>query len=47
VFDLDPGVKGGKTSITISYYHAQGADRVPTSNYELFETTVLAKQRRG
>ena len=47
VFDLDPGMAGGKTSITIRYYHAQGADRVPTANYELFETMVLAKQRRG
>ena len=46
VFDLDPGTAGGKTSITISYYHAQGADRVPTSSYELFETMVLAKPRR-
>jgi hypothetical protein len=47
VFDLDPGLPGGETSITIQYYHAPGADRVPTSNYELFETTVLAKRRRG
>jgi hypothetical protein len=47
VFDLDPGMAAGKTSITIRYYHAQGADRVPTANYELFETMVLAKQRRG
>ncbi len=46
VFDLDPGNAGGKTSITIRYYHAPGADRVPTSNYTLFETLVLAKSRR-
>jgi hypothetical protein len=46
VFDLDPGSPGGKTSITISYYHALGADRVATSNYELFEKVVLAKARR-
>jgi hypothetical protein len=46
VFDLDPGIRGGKTSITIRYYHAPGADRVPTPNYELFETVVLAKDRR-
>jgi hypothetical protein len=46
VFDLDPGLPGRKTSITISYYHAPGADRVPTSNYELFETMVLTKDRR-
>jgi hypothetical protein len=47
VFDLDPGAPGGKTSITISYYHALGADRAATSNYELFEKVVLAKARRG
>jgi hypothetical protein len=47
VFDLDPGSPGGKTSITISYYHALGADRAATSNYELFEKVVLAKARRG
>ena len=46
VFDLDPGVPRGKTSITIRYYHAPGADRVPTSGYELFETLVVAKDRR-
>lgn len=46
VFDLDPGVPHGRTSITIRYYHAAGADRVPTSDYELFETVVLAKDRR-
>jgi hypothetical protein len=46
VFDLDPGLPGGKTSITMRYYHAVGADRAPTSNYELFDTMVLAKYRR-
>jgi hypothetical protein len=46
VFDLDPGAAHGKTSITIRYYHARGADTVPTSNYEIFETVVLAKDRR-
>ena len=46
VFDLDPGVPHGKTSITIRYYHAPGADGVPTSDYVLFETVVLAKDRR-
>jgi hypothetical protein len=46
VFDLDPGIPGGETSITLRYYHAPGADRVPTSNYQLFETLVLAKARR-
>jgi len=46
VFDLDPGKPRGKTSITIRYYHAPGADQVPTSDYELFETLVIAKNRR-
>jgi len=46
VFDLDPGSSGGKTSITIRYYHAAGADRLPTPDYQLFETLVLAKARR-
>jgi hypothetical protein len=46
VFDLDPGTRGGKTSISISYYHALGADMTATANYELFETVVLAKARR-
>ena len=46
VFDVDPGELGGKTSITINYYHAPGADKVPTPDYELFETVVLAKHRR-
>ncbi len=47
VFDLDPGTPQGRTSITISYYHALGADAAASSNYELFETVVLAKERRG
>jgi len=47
VFDLDPGADGAKTSIAISYYHAVGADKAATSKYELFETVVLAKSRRG
>jgi hypothetical protein len=42
VFYVDPGHEGGKTSITINY-DAPGADKVPTPNYELFETTVLTK----
>jgi hypothetical protein len=45
VFDLDPGQPGGKTTITIRYFHAPGADKVPNPNYELFETVVLSKQR--
>jgi len=47
VFDLDPGTEGGKTSITISYYHALGADKSATARYDLFETVVLAKSRRA
>ncbi|MDE3010368.1 MAG: metallophosphoesterase family protein [Pseudomonadota bacterium] len=46
VFDYDPGEHGGKTTITMSYYHAPGADTVATGNYELFETVTLAKNRR-
>ncbi|HEY0745095.1 MAG TPA: metallophosphoesterase family protein [Steroidobacteraceae bacterium] len=46
VFDLDPGTAGGKTSITISYYQAVGADSAASSDYALFETVVLAKERR-
>jgi hypothetical protein len=46
VFDVDPGHPGGKTSITIQYFHAPGADTTPTSNYVLFETVVLAKDRK-
>jgi hypothetical protein len=46
VFDLDPGQGHGKTTITIRYYHAPGADKTPNPTYELFETIVLAKDRR-
>jgi hypothetical protein len=45
VFDLNPHAGGGKTTITISYYHARGANLAATSDYELFETVVLAKDR--
>ncbi|MGA8708868.1 MAG: metallophosphoesterase family protein [Steroidobacteraceae bacterium] len=47
VFDLDPGTAGGKTSLTMRYYHAVGADGAPSSKYELFDTVVLAKDRRN
>jgi hypothetical protein len=43
---LDPGEHGGKTSITIRYFHAPGADMTANPNYELFETVVLAKERK-
>lgn len=46
VFDLDPGAPGGRTSITMHYYHAVGADHAPTSEYALFDTLVVAKPRR-
>jgi hypothetical protein len=46
VFDLDPGLPNGKTSITMRYYHAAGADGAPSSNYALFDTVVIAKERR-
>ena len=46
VFDLDPGSPGGRTSITMRYYHAVGADRTASGQYELFDTLVLFKQRR-
>jgi 3',5'-cyclic AMP phosphodiesterase CpdA len=46
VFDLDPEVAGGKTSITMRYYHAAGADSAPTARYTLFDTVVLVKDRR-
>jgi hypothetical protein len=46
VFDLDPGQRGGKTTITVQYFHAPGADKTPTPSYVLFETIVLAKDRR-
>ncbi|CAG9264089.1 Alkaline phosphatase D [Paraburkholderia unamae] len=45
VFDVDPGTHGGKTTITMNYYHAPGADQTPTGNYELFETITLSKSR--
>jgi Calcineurin-like phosphoesterase/Purple acid Phosphatase, N-terminal domain len=46
VFDLDPGTAGGKTRITMRYYHAVGADQTPTATYELYDTLVLVKDRR-
>ena len=47
VFDLDPGEPGGRTTITMQYFHAPGADQSPTANYELFETVTLAKKSRA
>jgi 3',5'-cyclic AMP phosphodiesterase CpdA len=47
VFDVDPGVAGGNTSISMRYYHAAGADRAPTADYQLFDTLVIVKSRRA
>ncbi len=51
VFDLDPGPADGKTSLTMRYYHAVGTTSAgggtPASKYELFDTVVLAKERRN
>jgi 3',5'-cyclic AMP phosphodiesterase CpdA len=47
VFDLDPGVPGGRTSITMRYYHAPGADKISTPDYVLFDTLVIEKSTRG
>jgi hypothetical protein len=47
VFDVDPGSHGGKTTITMNYYHALGADQTATATYDLFETITLSKHRRG
>ena len=54
VFDLDPGQPGGETSITVTYYHAVGADPTnpntgaagtPNPNYTKFETFTLFRPR--
>jgi hypothetical protein len=55
VFDVDPGTEaGGQTSITVTHYHAVGADPVnpatgaagaPTDDYTEFETFTLVRPR--
>jgi hypothetical protein len=54
VFDVDPGAPGGQTSITVTQYHALGADPVnpttgetgtPTPDYTEFETFTLVRPR--
>ena len=56
VFDVDPGGSqtGGETSITVTHYHAVGADPVnsatgakgaPTPDYAEFETFTLVRSR--
>jgi hypothetical protein len=46
VFDLDPHLPNGRTSITMRYFHAVGADGAPSSHYELFDSVILVKDRR-
>jgi hypothetical protein len=54
VFDVDPGQPGGLTRITVTQYHAPGADPVnpatgeagaPTPDYTEFETFTLVRPR--
>jgi hypothetical protein len=55
VFDVDPGSEAdGQTSITVTHYHAVGADPVnpgtgatgaPTDDYTVFETFTLVRPR--
>jgi hypothetical protein len=54
VFDVDPGHPGGHTTITVTYYHALGADPTnpntgakgaPDPNYTEFETFTLTRAR--
>lgn len=55
VLDVDPGTEaGGQTSITVTHYHAVGADPVnpgtgdsgaPTGDYTAFETFTLVRPR--
>lgn len=54
VFDLEPGTPGGDTYITVSYFHATGADPTnpnngahgaPNPNYTLLETFSLVRPR--
>jgi 3',5'-cyclic AMP phosphodiesterase CpdA len=54
VFDLDPGEPGGDTTITVTYYHAAGADPTnpntgvagtPSPDYTKFETFTLFRPR--
>lgn len=54
VFDVDPGHRGGHTSITVTYYHALNADPTnpntgtkgaPNPSYTEFETFRLVRPR--
>jgi 3',5'-cyclic AMP phosphodiesterase CpdA len=46
VFDVDAGAAHERTSITMRYFHALGADATATADYQLFDTIVIAKDRR-
>ena len=46
VFDLDPGQAHEPTTITVRYFHALAGDPLGAPDYELFDTIVLAKERR-
>jgi hypothetical protein len=54
VFDVAPGPEGGQSTITVTQYHAVGADPVnsgtgvkgaPTPDYTEFETFALVHRR--
>jgi hypothetical protein len=46
VFDVDPGSgPGAQTAITVTYYHAVGADGAPISDYTELETFKLVRPR--
>jgi Purple acid Phosphatase, N-terminal domain/Calcineurin-like phosphoesterase len=54
VFDVTPGPEGGQSNITVTHYHAVGADLVdpgtgvkgaPTPDYTQFETFALVHRR--
>jgi hypothetical protein len=54
VFDVDPGERGGHTTMTVNYYHALGADIVnavsgyhgtPNPDYTLYDTFKLTRPR--
>ena len=49
VFDYEPCGTDGKTTITFRYYHAVGADKTPTGDYELFEKceALYSRSRAG
>jgi hypothetical protein len=46
VFDLEPGEGQSPTTITMRYYHAVVTEPGGSSDYQLYDTVVLAKPRR-